>query len=205
MPYYPQSRFIPGQTAKLGQFQTPDGKDYLGSYYITSDGKCYTGDNPKVKNSIPLIKNQILEETQNIKYINSPINQKYTKLNPNLQITEYQEPISFLPKPTDEDYKKGKITRYFAKERKVRIFKIIEINQFTFEDIVNMGGIYNYPGWDVISMFWQISGPLENELINGNIIKSGIKNTNQRIIDIKNKQFIGLKEFITNLTQFSKT
>jgi hypothetical protein len=196
MAYYPQSRIITGLKSNPGEFILPNGKEYLGFYYITFDGKYFSGENPQTKNSIPLIKLMVKDEIINTKTIPSLNSKKYNQLNPNINIQTLQEPIPFIPTPTLEDYKLKKITRYFAKQRIIRIFKIIEINKETFDDINNRGGIYNYAGWDVISMFWTIS--------DGNLPISFVEQQNRRIIDIKNKNFIGLKEYLTDLTKYSK-
>lgn len=195
MSYYPKSRIITGLTANPGDFILPDGKEYLGPYYITFDGKSFAGENQFSKNSLNLTKSKQKEDNKG-NLVELEVNLKYNKLNPNITIGKLQEPISSTPIISELDYKRGQITRYFAKERKVRNFKIIEISKEIYNDIFNREGIYNYSGWDVISMFWVIS--------NGTLNLDFVKTQNIRIIDIKNKHMIGLKEYITNPTQFSK-
>ena len=194
MAYYPKSRIILGKISN-GEFTMNDGKSYVGPYYITFNGKYYTGINPQDKNSLEIFKNVERDE------INKKINLnessiKYNKINKFKPLDELLEPISYLYKPNNNDYTKGKITRYFAKERKLRNYKIIEIDQNTFDDIFYQKGIYNYPGWDVISLFWMIS--------DGKFPLPFVESQNKRIIEIKNKSFIGLREYLTNPIQFSK-
>lgn len=196
MPYYPLSRIITGSIAQQNQFVMQDGKEYIGPYYITYDGKYFSGINPQVKGSFPLFKLPNKDDLQNFKKVNNELNQIYDKINNNIDITTFQEPKPYIPKISISDYNKGKITRYFAKERKIRVYKIIEIDKETYEDIFNRGGIYNYPGWDVTSMFWTIT--------NGNLTKDFVEQQNKRIIELKNKQFIGIKNYLTDLTKFSK-
>ena len=43
MPYYPKSRIIENLNANPGEFILPNGKEYIGPYYITFDGKSFTG------------------------------------------------------------------------------------------------------------------------------------------------------------------
>ena len=43
--YYPISRIQKNKSAQAGQFQL-NGKDYVGPYYETFDGDCYTGKDP---------------------------------------------------------------------------------------------------------------------------------------------------------------
>jgi len=204
MSYYPLSRIITDQKANPGEFTLPDGREYMGDYYMTYDGKYFTGKNPLTKQNLPLTK-VIKLYNPNSKYIPSKDNNIFNNLNKNnIDITELKEPIQFYPKPTEQDYKIGKITRYFAKQRILRIFKIIEIDKDTYNDIDNEGGIYNFPMWKVTSLFWQISGPLYDERPNGTIIRSGVINTNQRIVENKDKTFFGIKQYLTNYQQFYK-
>lgn len=194
MAYYPKSRIILGRTSN-GEFTMNDGKSYVGPYYITFNGKYYTGTNPQDKNSLEIFKNVERDEINKKTNLNDS-SIKYNKINKFKPLDKLLEPIQYSYKPDTNDYTKGKITRYFAKERKIRNYKIIEIDKPTFEDIFYQKGTYNYPGWDVISIFWMIS--------DGRFPINFVENQNKRIIEIKNKSIIGLREYLTNLTQFSK-
>jgi hypothetical protein len=200
-PYYPKSRILTSQTTKGKEFLLPSGNTYKGNYYITYDGKYITGDNPTSKNQQILSK--INQEINSNKLSNQQNNQVYRNLN-NIDLEELIDPNSYIPIISGEDYKLGKITRYFAKKRQPRGFVIIEIDRDSFTDIKDQKGIYNYAKWDVTSLLWQISGPLNNELKEGNIVRAGILDTNKRIVDLKNKNFIGVKEYLTDLSKFSK-
>lgn len=201
--YYPKSRISKPIKSMSGEFTYPDGSEYIGVYYKTYDKKYFTGENPLSKISTEIFKIPQKEDI-NLRISRSKQSEIFTKLNPTLEISSFEEPKPYIVKPSEKDYLLGKITRYFAKERKVRIFKIIEIDKDTFIDINNQEGVYNYPGWDVISMFWQISGPKNNEIVGGNVVKAGIIDTNKRIVSMKNKKFIGLDKYITNFLQYSK-
>jgi len=204
MSYFPKSRIITSQKANPGEFITEEGKSYVGSYYITYDGKYFAGDNPQTVIKLPLIKSE-LPKSGDIKIPKNKDTSTFNRLNKgNISMVELIEPSPFYPKPTEQDYSFKKITRYFAKQRTIRNFKIIEIDQNTYTDLFNEGGIYNYPLWKVTSLFWQISGPLYDERPNGTIVRAGVIDTNQRIIDNKEKTFSGIKQYLTNLQQFYK-
>lgn len=202
MAYFPKSRIITNQKSNPGEFTTKDGKEYLGDYYITYDGKYFTGANPQ-SNSFPLTKMETKQDPNN-RTITSKDTIIFDYLNKNnINISELIEPTPHYPKPTEEDFKIGKITRYFARQRIVRKFKLIEINKDIYEDIINQRGVYNYPMWKVISIFWRISPSLSNEkLIHKHSLS--ILEDNKRIIEQKEKVFQGLKQYITNYEQFSK-
>lgn len=197
MPYYPKFRILENQQANPGEFLLPDGKEYTGSYYTTFDGKSFTGSNPYSLNSIPLTKINIPDSP-----FNQPLSETYNNLKPlNLSLTD---PIPFTPKPTEEDYKRGKITRYFARQRNGTKFRIMEIDQKTYDNLSNNKGGLNISLWKVISIFWQISGPLHDQKVNGIRTRAGIIDTNQRVLDNAEKNFIGLKQYLTDLKQFSR-
>jgi hypothetical protein len=197
MKYFPKSRVITNQKANPGQFTTPDGKDYVGLYYTTFKGESFTGANPSQGSSIPL-KDYV---PSNIGFSN-PIVENYKQLKPaNVNLVD---PIPFTPRPTEEDYKIGKITRYFARQRNGTQFKLMEINETTYNSFINGVGNSNTALWKVVSIFWQISGPLHNEIINNITTRAGIIDTNQRILDKTEPNFIGLKQYLTDLKQFSR-
>jgi len=204
MPYYPKSRIITDQKANPGELTTLDGKEYIGDYYITFNGKYFTGKNPQSNTNYPLQKVEVRSQ-QNTISITTKDTQIFDKLNQNnININSLLEPQPFYPIPSLQDYQQGKITRYFAKQRVIRMFKIIEIDQPTYDDILNQKGVYNYPLWKVTSLFWQISGPLEDERPNGSVVRAGVIDTNKRIVDTKEKTFQGIKQYLTNFQQFYK-
>lgn len=200
MPYFPKSRIIENQRANPGEFNLPDGSSYSGLYYITFDGKTYTGANPYTPGSVPLTKNLLNKNEDNL--ILDINNNDYNSLK-SPQLARLIDPTPYTPKPTEEDYKKGKITRYFARQRNGTQFKIMEINQETYDNLSNNRGGLNYSLWKVISIFWQISGPLRDERVNNIRTRAGIIDTNQRVLDNAEKNFIGIKQYLTNLTQFA--
>ena len=198
MPYYPKSRIIENQRANPGQFILPNGKEYTGPYYTTFDGRSFTGANPYSSISVPLIETIIMADPPRDGVVAS----EYDNLKPlNLSLID---PTPFTPKPTEEDYKRGKITRYFARQRNDTKFKIMEIDQKTYDNLSNNRGGLNTSLWKVISIFWQISGPLHDQKVKGIRTRAGIIDTNQRVLNNAEKNFIGLKQYLTDLTQFAR-
>ena len=198
MKYFPKSRILANQKANPGQFNI-NGKDYSGPYYTTFKGESFTGIDPTKGNSIPLTET---ESTIGGDFSSDSV-KLYKQLNPSSNINLIN-PTPFTPRPTDEDYKVGKITRYLARQRSGTTFKIMEIDKATYDAFQNNNTKENYALWKPISIFWQISGPLRNERINNITTRAGIIDTNQRVLDNAEKNFIGIKQYLTNLTQFSK-
>jgi hypothetical protein len=201
MPYFPKSRIIENQRANPGEMKTPDGKDYTGPYYITFDGKIFTGANPYTPGSLPLIKS-LLNKNEG-ETILDPQSIEYNSIK-QTNLVKLIDPTPYTPKPTQEDYNKGKITRYFARQRNGTQFKIMEIDQTTYDNLSNNRGGLNFALWKVISIFWQISGPLRDERVGNIRTRAGIIDTNQRVLDNAEKSFIGIKQYLTNLQQFSR-
>lgn len=202
MPYYPKSRIIENQKANPGQFITADGKSYSGPYYKTFDGKSFTGKNPYDGISRPLITIPKIEDSNpNISYSPSSVLYRKSSNNPPQALID---PTPFTPIPTEEDYKVGKITRYIARQRNGTQFKIMEISKQTYDDMQNRRNGANFALWKTISIFWQISGPLYDEKIDGIKTRAGIIDTNQRILYTAEKNFIGIKQYLSDLKQFSK-
>jgi hypothetical protein len=203
MPYFPKSRIIENQKANPGEMQTALGKEYTGPYYITFDGKIFSGANPYSPGSKPLVRALLNKNEDNSNISPDLNNDNYNSLKPS-NLAQLKDPKPFTPKPTEEDYKRGKITRYFARQRNGTQFKIMEINESTYDNLFNNRGGLNTALWKVISIFWQISGPLRDVRVNNIRTRAGIIDTNQRVLDNAEKNFIGIKQYLTDLRQFSR-
>jgi hypothetical protein len=202
MPYYPKSRIIEDQKANPDQFITADGKSYSGPYYTTFDGKTFTGKNPNDGTSRPLLPTPKTQDLNpNLSYSQDAV--KFRTLSTNAPATLI-DPTPYTPVPTVLDYKAGKITRYIARQRNGTQFKVMEISKQTHENLINLRGGANSSLWKSVAIFWQISGPLRNEKINNITTRAGIIDTNQRILDTTEKNFIGIKQYLSDLQQFAK-
>jgi hypothetical protein len=201
MPYYPKSRIIENQKANPGEFTLSNGVDYTGPYYTTFDGKSFTGANPYTSVSNLLVK--ALPPIADSEFTDPNVDD-YNQLKSSNQSLSLIDPTPFTPKPTEEDYKRGKITRYFARQRNGTQFKLMEIDQTTYNNLNDRRGGLNYSLWKVISIFWQISGPTRDQRVGNIRTRAGIIDTNQRVLDNAEKDFIGIKQYLTNLTQFAR-
>lgn len=199
MKYFPKSRVITNQKANPGQFKMANGQDYTGPYYTTFKGESFTGESPTSGFSAPLTELPLTLGQSNI--IDTIDISNYKQLKPvDINLVD---PTPFTPSPTEADYKVGKITRYFARQRNGTTFRLMEINQATYNAFTSGVGDANTSLWKVVSIFWQISGPLYNEKVNNITTRAGIINTNQRILDATEPNFIGIKQYLTDLKQFA--
>ena len=180
------------------------GNTYTGSYHELFDGTVFSGKTPNDPNSRKLLVDY-KSVPQNTKVITSNENLRYQKLNPtNQELYKYgKDPIAFIPQPTGDDYKRGSIQRYFARKRNETPTRILEIDSNTYDDLFTQGGEYNYAMWDVTKVFWKISGPLTDTRDRSGIVIAGIADTNRRLVDYINKEFRGIKQYLSNLIQFA--
>jgi hypothetical protein len=202
MKYFPKSRILTNQTANPLQFATPDGSDYTGPYYTTFTGESFTGKDPSSGDSIPLIPTPLMNEninldTDTIKKI------QYDAIKPNPD-ANLVDPTPFTPSPTEADYKVGRITRYIARQKGGTQFRVMEIDKNTYDNLTKQRGDVNYSVWRAISIQWQISGPLHDELVNGIKVRPGIIDTNEKVLNQAEKNFIGIKQYLSNPTQFAR-
>lgn len=94
---------------------------------------------------------------------------------------------SFIPTPTEAEYKRGYITRYFVQKSNDRTAPIIEVNSKGF---VNYN---NNPFYIITSLKWVISDSEE-----------AVKNFNLKSIQFASKNFKSLPFYLENLTQLLK-
>jgi len=198
--YYPKNRITINLYTKGNEFLL-NGKPYIGAYYKTSNGKIHTGANPVIGSSQELqpIPVNIKENYPNINIKGGILlddnTSKYIK-NPNIKnLQTYQIPPQYYPQPTDSDYAKGYIMRYFAKKRN-DIGYVIEISKDTYLSLQSSTSEYDYITYQATDLFWQLTGPLRDTRVNKQYKTSGIIDTNKRLVETKDKSFRGLIEYI---------
>jgi hypothetical protein len=195
--YYPSYATINNLITRGNEFFL-NGLPYSGKYYETIDGEFYSGPNPETGPSEKLIRinNYIgtpgLNNTQLPFKIKEQLALKTNILQPN---RIQGKPNSYFPQPTEEDYKKGYITRYFTKKENEKGY-IIEISRDEYNDIVNGETDYDIRLYQVTTILWKLTGPLRNTRKSQYNVIPGIIDTNQRLVESANKNFLGIVEFI---------
>ena len=182
--YYPSNKIKTNLTSKFGQFLL-NGAPYLGPYYSTYDGKYYTGKDPITGNNEPLVQSP----TYVIKNEPSHNREEVIKENRN------KKPVSYFPVATEEDYAKGYLTRYFLKNVNQKGY-VMEISQSEYYSIQNGTANYDISFIQTTDVLWKLTGPLNNKRVSQYDTRAGIIDTNKRLVETKNKTFVGLKEFI---------
>jgi hypothetical protein len=112
---------------------------------------------------------------------------RYKKLKNNLSEYELPEILAYIPTPTEIEYKRGYIQRYFVQ-------KSNDINSYIFEvSKYNFASLQISPYFTIVAILWKISGnPTE------------IMDANSKSIKIGNKTIPSLHKYLQNTLQFSK-
>ena len=195
--YFPKNKITTNLYTKGNEFSI-NGKSYIGAYYITYNGKVFSGKDPINGSSqelIPIKELDIISEEKIGGVVLDSTTSNYIN-NPNIKnLNSYLVPIQYYPAPTDNDYQKGYIMRYFAKKRN-DIGYVIEVDKDTYQSLLKKDSVYDYITYQSIDLFWQITGPLRDDRKNKEYKVSGIIDTNKRLVEEKDKNFRGLMEFI---------
>lgn len=207
--YYPPSKIIENQNT-TGNDYSLNGSPYSGKYYLTFDGKAYTGANPIIGKNDPL---EPIVKYKNAPILNSgklptalinsiaaatPTDKRITNPPPTTTTvsTIYAGgPIPYYPYPIEEDYDKGYIIRYFSK-RKNNSGYIVEISESEYNSIQNGTALYDISMYLTGKIFWKLTGPLNSIRISQYDTRAGIIDTNKRLVENLDKTMLGMVEFI---------
>lgn len=127
------------------------------------------------------------------------ISKRYNELKPG-NTTELQTTVkAFIPKPTDSDYTKGYITRFFVQKVNDKSAPVYEVSNVEFNRLKS-NLIFN-----TTSLRWRISGPKEIQYDkDGKVTDKGIKESNRISTELASKNIPNLKLYLPNLIQFSR-
>lgn len=203
--YYPSYATINNLNTSGGQFLL-NGVPYSGKYYKTIDGEFYSGPNPETGPSERLTEIKRYQQAPGLNSLNVPYNlQQSIASKTNIISTRIPgKPNSHQPQPTEEDYTKGYLIRYFTKKENEAGF-IIEISQDEYNNIVNGDADYDIRLYQVATILWKLTGPLNNTRTSQYNVIPGIIETNQRLTESANKNFLGIVDFIGgDYTKFAR-
>jgi hypothetical protein len=200
--YYPLTRIRPNLYTRGNEFTTPNGKPYIGKYYLTYQNRAFTGINPVLGTNEELT---ALTSSNNI-----PLNNYTAAITQNTQKkakksnVELEELSSYFPIPIASDYSRGYFTRYFAKKVS-GLQNIIEISQMDYAQLQDKNISPTILGYESTSMLWQLTGPMYDTRKSQYEIVGGVYTTNKRVTESKQKTFNGILEFIgENYTKYAK-
>jgi len=208
--YYPSFRIKTDLITNGSEFKTSNGP-YKGKYYITYDGRKFSGANPIVGPNEEL---RTISETSNSNYLNSSgfpkdLKQQFVDKTPSLSVRANKQrntgaPNSYFPFANEGDYKKGYLLRSFTKRVNDKGF-VIEISNDEYANFVNGTVDYDVSDYLVLQILWKLTGPLESVRVNQYDTRVGIIDTNKRLVENANNTFLGITDLIGgDYTKFAK-
>jgi len=216
--YYPSFRIQTNQNTSGGDY-TADGQPYKGKFYITYDGKAYSGADPLTGpnqlltpinqyQNAPALTNKTLpaavisamaKVTSGLTNLTVATSQKImkptTKIPSSTMTNPIGGPIPYYPNPLQSDYDRGYIIRNFAK-RVNDIGYVVEISSDEYANIQNGDVQYDVSMYMIGQIFWKLTGPLNSVRISQYDTRAGIIDTNKRLTETLNKTFLGITDFI---------
>ena len=210
--YYPSFRVKTDLVTNGSQYRTNTGV-YKGKYYVTYDGRAFTGPNPTVgpnqelfdlskeyTNNLPFIDHASATIPAGIKNV---ISNQVGSPNFNSQINR-GAPVPHFPFAIDTDYKKGYLVRSFVKKVNDKGF-VIEISNEEYANFINGEVDYDVSDYLSLQILWKLTGPLNTVRLSQYDIRVGIIDTNKKLVENANKTFLGITDFIGgDYTKFAR-
>ena len=161
------------------------------------DGEFFTGVNPQTGPSEKLQKIISFNAVPGLNSLNIPDRNKIDfAVRSNLSTTRIPgKPNTYYPQPTEDDYRKGYVIRYFTKKENERGF-ITEINEAEYNSIVNGTADYDISLYQTTKILWKLTGPLKSTRTSQYNVIPGIIDTNERLTVAADKNFLGIVEWI---------
>jgi hypothetical protein len=207
--YYPSFRIKTDLVTNGNQYKTTSGP-YKGKYYMTYDGRKFTGQNPIVGPNEELsdISTETASSYLNNNEIPSQLKSELVKKSGNAikvsSIGKRGAPTPYFPSASEADYKKGYLLRSFVKKVNDKGF-VIEISNEEYDNFSNGTVDYDVSDYLSLQILWKLTGPLNTVRISQYDIRSGIIDTNKRLVENANKTFLGITDFIGgDYTKFSR-
>ena len=190
--YYPKSHITTNLRTDGLEWMLEDGTEFKGFYHRYIDGTVLTGavfNKSESKKLIPYV-NRVAQ----------PNNFEYDSITKKIRIIA---PYYIFPTPTLDDYKEGRITRYFLKRRNFSSYQdIIEIDKDQWLKLKQYDDGIDNTLYMSVKLDWKLTGPLYDDRSTQNIVY-GVYDTNQRIVLLKDHEFTGLKNFLTDYVELS--
>ena len=181
MRYFPKSS-INILEASLGEFvYKHNNKPYVGIYIETDDGKYYSGSD--IINLGPELKKPI---SSPLKFGNSKLVKKYHLLQQSkyFKLLKYETIIPSKTRPTEKDYEKGYMFRYFI-QRVNDDSQIFEVSKKAFDDFKKK---YDVSLYKSSSLIWTLEG--------------NVRKSNKQILEKLSSDFRYIKNLFPLLNEF---
>lgn len=180
MAYYPKSQIKSSLYTNGGTFTTNPlysfdqrtlESSYVGYYYLTSNGKAYTGKNPKDPTTVPLYLITLNSPEEAVNETNITLNTISSNPEQSILLNQYTQfpssqsqrkrsiPSFYLTLPTEQDKQNGYFTRYFCKKNNQLMY--FEISQTSYSKLKAQNPTIAYDLYSGLSLQWVIKGDLQ--------------------------------------------
>jgi hypothetical protein len=182
--YYPEGKIQKGLYTIGKQWMTEDGKEFIGAYHTYTTGEVFSQSSYVRDVSKKLIPYKDITREE----IKTSFD--YDKLPKKQQLEDYFFPSYSKTTPTQNDYLKGFVNRYFVKSK--------------FNDVIMETSITDYKKVTPQTFYkttipWKITGP-----VNDSGSEPGVEDTNRRLVNLAERDVPQIKDYITNFVEFRK-
>lgn len=123
----------------------------------------------------------------------------YNDLIINKELPSLFIPQTIVPSPTETDYAKGFIERFFTQKANDKNGFVYEVDDKTYVELLKN------PYWLSESIYWRIAGPLEPVYNNvGDVVDKGVVSGNKASIVLGANTIKNLGLYLPNILQFHK-
>lgn len=204
--YYPSFRIKKNLVTNGSEYRTAKGP-YRGKYYLTYDGRKFTGPNPTIGPNEELfdIRVETSSDFLNSTELPASVKNEFIQKSGNsirpIALSTRGTPTPYFPIVTEEDYRKGYVLRSFVKKVNDRGF-VTEISNEEYANIQNGDVNYDVSDYLTLQILWKLTGPLNSIRLSQYDTKVGIIDTNKRLVENANKTFLGIVDYIAG--EYSK-
>jgi hypothetical protein len=131
--------------------------------------------------------------------IEQKLNSMYSDLIKDKKIYSLSIPATIVPSPTDMDYEKESIERYFTQKTNDIYGFVYEVDRDTYNELSKN------PYWMTVSIRWRIVGPVDMVYDSeGKLKDKGVKESNKASITDGQQIIKNLNLYLPNILQFYK-
>lgn len=171
--YLPKSKYTGPLYTPEGVYVYEDGTPFKGWFIITYRAEAFEGLNPKEAGKKLLLKAE------------------YDLRN---QLNQASENLLHYLEPSQNDYTRGFIKRYFIKVKANNSIKEVTRVAYTAT---------NAPFLEKLEITWNLTGPVDDTQI-GSYIKEGAATKNRRVVELAEEKLQGISQYLTDYGEYVK-
>ena len=200
--YYTKAQIEEGLVTNGGEWMFTNGTEYIGQYHKYITGEVFSESTfieGKSKILIPYIDIEKINQQTDFG-IDLAKNFEYDSIK-NVDVPKSVTPNPSLHIVSNKDITNGYMTRYFA--YKANDGRILELSKDEYDKIGTDNGLDEIL-WKRFTIRWKVIGPERDVLdVNGNIVESGIIDTNRRTVTSQSTQYPTLVNYIVNFREYA--